>query len=215
MQILMATRLTIEPGGESFLNALKSLDGLLRSQPYTRQALNWMVTVGSVLLCALILPTRLPGMELLTVGPNWMLIWVVAWSVKRTAFQGAIAGLALGLIQDGMTSPNPTHTLSLAVVGILTALLQKQRYVKEDFISIALIVFGMAVLAETLIALQFSLQGLTTSAAEAHRTLPEIWIYHQRIALSSAILSSLWAPVVYYPLNRWWQRVENAEQSQA
>jgi len=69
---------------------------------------------------------RLPGIELLGIAPNWLLIWVVVWSVKRTVVQGAIAGLALGLLQDGMTSPHPTHALSLALVGILTARLQKQ-----------------------------------------------------------------------------------------
>lgn len=184
----------------------------MRSSPYARQALNWLVTAGSVLFCLLILPTRLPGMELLSVGPNWLLIWVVAWSINRTPLQGAMAGFSLGLIQDGMTSPEPTHTLSLAIVGILTALLQKQRYVKEDFISIALIVFGMAVLAETIIAIQFSFDGLTKHGVQ--RTLGETWVYHQRIALSSAILSSLWAPAVYYPLNRWWERVMAAEQAQ-
>jgi rod shape-determining protein MreD len=188
---------------------------LLRWHPYARQALNGFVTAGSVLLCLLVLPTRLPGMELLAVGPNWLLIWVVAWSVKRTAFQGAIVGLILGLIQDGMTAPDPTHALSLAVVGILTARLQKQRYIKEDFISIALIVFGMAVLAETIIAIQFSLQSFSIEPEKAHRALADIWVYHQRIALSSAILSSLWAPVVYYPLSRWWEQIESIEQPQA
>lgn len=184
------------------------------SHPYTLRLLNWAVTVGSVLLCLLLLPTRFPGMELLAVGPNWLLVWVVAWSVKRTAFQGAIAGLVLGLIQDGMTSPNPTHAVSLAVVGILTARIQKQRYIREDFISIALIVFGMAVLAETIIAIQFSWQTFSSDAAEVNRNLGEIWVYHQQIALSSAILSSLWAPAVYYPLNRWWEFIEDLEQPQ-
>lgn len=167
--------------------------------------MNWGVTVGSVLLCLFILPTRFPGMELLNVGPNWLLIWVVAWSVNRPIFEGALAGLVLGLIQDGMTAPDPTHALSLVIVGVLTARLQKQRYIQEDFISIALIVFGMAVLAETITALQFSLQMLNYSAAR--RDLGSIWIYHQRIALTSAILSSLWAPAVYYPLNRWWEQM--------
>lgn len=188
------------------------LDELIQSNPPTRQIINWAVTAGSVLICLLILPTRLPGMELLTIGPNWLLIWVVAWSVKRSPFQGIIAGLTLGLIQDGMTAPDPTHTLSLAIVGVLTARLQKQRYIKEDFISIALIVFGMAVLAETIIAVQFSLQGLLSNTY-TYGTLGEIWVYHQRIALSSAILSSLWAPAVYYPLSRWWERVERIEQA--
>jgi rod shape-determining protein MreD len=54
-------------------------------------------------------------MELLGMAPNWLLIWVVAWSIKRTVIQGAIAGLVLGLIQDGMTSPDPTHVLGLAM----------------------------------------------------------------------------------------------------
>ena len=80
-------------------------------------------------------------MELLGVGPHWLLIWVVAWSVKRTMWQGALAGLVLGLLQDAMTAPHPTHTLSLIVVGVLTARLQKQRYLQEDIISVALIVF--------------------------------------------------------------------------
>jgi rod shape-determining protein MreD len=173
--------------------------------PWARQIINWVVTIGSVILCLMVLPARLPGMELLGIAPNWLLIWVVAWSLKRNALQGALAGLALGLIQDGMTSPHPTHVLSLALVGILTGRIQKQRYIQEDFISVALIVFGMAVVGETVTAMQYSILG--------DRSLTEIWADHQRIALSSAILSSLWAPVVYYPLNRWWEQINLIEQS--
>ncbi len=180
----------------------------------------------------MILPTRLPGTELLGIRPNWLLIWVVVWSVKRNAYQGAIAGIALGLIQDGLTAfdgvpmvdgimpPNfegsegsaadlllsyPSHVISLMLVGILTAKIQKQRYIQEDFISIALIVFGMAVVAETITAIQYSIQGL--------RNITLVWTEHQRIALSSAILSSLWAPVLYYPLNRWWEYMSDRDQS--
>lgn len=192
---------------------MNNLD-LSNSHPYTLRTLNWTVTVSSVLICLLLLPTRLPGMELLAVGPNWLLVWVVAWSVKRTALQGAIAGLTLGLIQDGMSSPDPTHAISLAIVGVLTARIQKQRYIREDFISIALIVFGMAVLAETIIAIQFSWQAFVSSATTINRNLGEIWVYHQQIALSSAILSSLWAPALYYPLNRWWELIGDIEPPQ-
>lgn len=180
-----------------------ALNEVSRWHPIAQVGLNCLVTAGSVLICLLILPTRLPGMELAGIGPNWLLIWVVAWSVKRPALQGALAGLALGLIQDGMTAYHPTHALSLIIVGYLTARIRKQRYIQEDFISVALIVFAMAVLAETITALQFTIQG--------GRTLAEIWTYHQFIALSSAILSSLWAPVIYFPLNRWWQWIESLE----
>ncbi|MDZ8222582.1 rod shape-determining protein MreD [Nostoc sp. ChiVER01] len=178
---------------------------LSRWHPGVRQLLGWIVTASSVLLCLLLLPTRLPGMELLGIAPNWLLIWVVAWSVKRTVFAGALAGIVLGLLQDSMTSLNPTHALSLGIVGILTALLQKQRFIEEDFISIAVIVFVMAVLAETIFGLQLTLMG-------NERKVTDIWTYYQRVALASAILSSLWAPVVYYPLNLWWQRIKLLEQ---
>ena len=178
--------------------------------PLTLKILNWTVTVGSAVLCLLALPMRLPGMELTGIGPNWLLVWVVAWSIKRTAFQGALAGFILGLIQDSMTAPYPTHALGLTLVGSLTARLQKQRYIEEDFISVALIVFGMAVVAETIMAIQFSLgdpRVYGISSQENH-FIADIWIYHQQVALSSAVLSSLWAPVIYYPLNHWWNWYE-------
>jgi rod shape-determining protein MreD len=168
--------------------------------PWWHQFIDWMVILGTVLLCLFMLPTRLPGMELLSIGPNWLLIWVVAWSVNRSVFSGMLSGIILGLLQDAMTSPDPSHALGLGIVGILTALIQKQRFIQEDFISIALIVFAMAVIADTIFAVQLSLTG--------NRHAESIWTYYQRATLASAILSSLWAPVVYYPLNRWWQQMK-------
>lgn len=170
-----------------------------------RFVVNAAIAVGSVLLCLLLLPTRFPGMELLGVAPNWLLIWVVAWSIKRKPIQGALAGVVLGLLLDAMTSGEPTHAVSLGVVGYLTATLQKQKYVQEDFISVALIVFGMSVLADTIRALQFSALGT--------RTLSDIWAYHQPLALACAILSSLWAPVIYFPLNRLWEQMQAFDRS--
>jgi rod shape-determining protein MreD len=188
-----------------------SFESLVRWHPRMRQLLDWAVTFGSVLLCLLMLPTRFPGMELLGIGPNWLLIWVVAWSVKRTVFAGALAGIVLGLLQDAMTSPNPTHAISLGIVGLLTSLIQKQRFIQEDFISIALIVFAMAVLADTIFAVQLTWMGDICKEQCLSRS-EYVWQYYQRVALTSAILSSLWAPVVYYPLNRWWQRMKLLEQ---
>jgi rod shape-determining protein MreD len=179
--------------------SLQEQDRAMKLSSQQRQILNNLIIGGSVLLCLLLNPTRLPGMELLGIGPDWLLIWTVTWSLKRTVFQGIVAGLVLGMIQDGMISApvsGPSHVLSLVLVGFLSAKLQKQRYLKEDFISVALIVFVMAIIAESAIALQHVLYQI--------RKPEEIWTDYQRIALSSAILSSLWAPVIYYPLNRWW-----------
>ncbi|MEA5599445.1 rod shape-determining protein MreD [Rivularia sp. UHCC 0363] len=183
----------------------KSLKPLSRWNPSLRQIADWAIITGSVLLCLFLLPNRFPGMELVGITANWLLIWVVAWSVKRSAFQGAFAGIVLGLLQDAMTSSQPTHALSLGLVGFLIGLFQKQRFIQEDFISIALIVFGMAILSDTIFALQIIAKGTANSDV--------IWAYYQKVTLASAILSSLWAPVVYYPLNRWWQQLKLAEQS--
>ncbi len=172
----------------------------MRKYSNIRQIFNYLIIFISVLLCLLLLPARLPGMELLGIHPNWLLIWVVAWSVKRTSFEGAIAGLILGLIQDGMTGADPTHIFGLMLVGIITSQLQKEKYIKEDFISISLIVFGMVFLTETITAIQYMLQGL--------RSVGNIWFHFQKVALASAILSSLWAPVLYYPLNIWWSKLD-------
>ncbi|MDJ1185024.1 rod shape-determining protein MreD [Roseofilum casamattae] len=182
---------------------------LLDRIPSLDPAINLGLTIGSVVFCTLIMFTRLPGMELLGIGANWPLIWVVVWSLKRNAWQGAIAGLCFGLIQDALTSPyplledgainaSPTHILGLALVGFLTGRFQKDRYFQEDFISVALLTFGMTLVAETTIALQLTLIG--------DRDLSSIWLAHQQIALCSAILSSLWAPVIYVPLNLFWER---------
>ena len=167
--------------------------------------LNWTVVVGSLGLCVLLLTLRLPGLELLSIAPNWLLIWVVCWSVKRSMMQSLLAGVTLGWLLDGMTNPVPTHALSLAVVGILTARLHKTRYLQEDFISIALIIFGMTILAETIMGWQFAFLEPNLSLDKFVLTLAHQWTYHQQRALASAIVSSLWGPVVYYPLNRWWQ----------
>jgi rod shape-determining protein MreD len=158
----------------------------------------------------MILPMRLPGMHILGIGPNWLLIWVVAWSISRSSFEGAIAGIVLGLLQDSLTATFPTHALGLAIAGILTARLQQRRFIQEDLISVALLVFGLAVITETATALQLSAQQIFGEES-LHDGLGSIWQHYQRIALSSAILSSLWAPALYYPLKRWWEKYRESE----
>ncbi|MFZ4665753.1 MAG: rod shape-determining protein MreD [Prochlorotrichaceae cyanobacterium] len=219
---------------------LTPLPNLNRFQQWPKVLLQAGVIGLSVFICLCLSLARLPGTEIAGVGANWFLIWVVCWSLKRNSFDSAIAGLGIGLIVDGLTGEIlflPTHIFGFIVVGFLTASLQKERYIQEDFISVALIAFAMAVLFETLIAIQLSIQTETqewlpflinppvesTSPAEfllldpvvdpavVNRvgfTLGEIWLQHQRIALGSAIVSSLWAPIVYYPLNRFWAWIE-------
>jgi rod shape-determining protein MreD len=181
------------------------------SQPQ-KAGLNSLVILFSVVICALLLPTRWPGMELLSIGPNWLMMWLVAWSVKRSVWQGALAGLILGLIQDALSGSNaPSHMVSLVIVGVATAVLQKQRYIQEELVSIALIAFFMSILSETITATQYVLH-IDPSAILMSSGSP-IWLRYQQVALATAILSSLWMPVLYCPLNWWWQRMEPSDKS--
>ncbi|WP_404790287.1 rod shape-determining protein MreD [Altericista sp. CCNU0014] len=171
------------------------------STPWWRSPLqrtNAFAIVGSILFCAILQPHRIPGMVLLDTSPNWFLIWVVAWSAKRLPWQGLTAGIALGFIQDALTAAQPTHALSLGIAGFLTSSLDKQRLIAEDFISTLLLVFIMALLVETIFAGQLAIGG--------DWELADIWVNLQRAALSSAIISSLWTPLLYVPLNYWWDR---------
>lgn len=63
---------------------LRAIENFVDTYPIARPVLNSAVTVASVWLCLVLLPLRLPGMELAGISPNWLLIWVVAWSVKSS-----------------------------------------------------------------------------------------------------------------------------------
>ncbi|MCA1903928.1 MAG: rod shape-determining protein MreD [Cyanobacteria bacterium KgW148] len=163
---------------------------------------------GGLMVCFLLLPARLPGTTLMGYGTNWLLIWLVGWSLRRPVPIAVGVGICLGLLQDTLVLPPeagllPSHSLGLGLSGGLTAMLEKQRYIQEDFISVALIVFAMVVVTETVNALQRTVLGGEVIA---------VWSDHQRIALSSAVLTSLWSPACYFPLSQlrhWFYRSVN------
>lgn len=165
--------------------------------------INILFVLASVCLCSILMLIHIPGMELLDTNPNWLLIWVVAWGIKHTVWQGAIAGLILGCIYDGISLSSPSHVLGFVMVGTLTSALQKQKYIGEDFISIAFIVFFMTILAESVYAVQY---------AKVHFLNPgQVFIKYKQIAIISAIITSLWSPAFYYPFSIWHNKMKQIE----
>jgi rod shape-determining protein MreD len=167
------------------------------------QIFNGCIIVGSVALCAFLQPLRLPGMSFLSASPNWFLIWVVTWSATRSPLKAIIAGIAVGWVQDALTAPSPTHALGLAIAGFLVSRFERFRLLEENFISGALLVFIMAMLVEGVMALQY----LQQSSLQGRWIGLGFWQYLQQVALLSGILSSLWTPALYVPLNAWWASV--------
>ena len=187
---------------------------------WQRVLFNAVITGLSAALCLMLLPVRLPGMSLLGIGPNWALIWVAAWSICRVPWLGALAGCFMGLAQDALVTSSaspignmeealatiaPSHAVGLGVAGFLISQFQRRRIIEDDVVALFLLIFAAAILTETITAGLYLIQDGTLGSV--------IWPHHQRLALCSAILSSLWGPAVYFPLKLWWQAIANVEKN--
>lgn len=161
--------------------------------------LNIVVIVISLAICCILSMMSFPGVELLGVSPNWLLIWLITWSVRRSIWQAIIAGICVGWIYDALTIANPSHVLSFIVVGMITASLDKDKYIAENFVSVAILVFFMTIVTETIIATQYLWLRITPFS--------EVWRNYLRIVASSVIITSLWTPLIYIPLNKWWKTI--------
>lgn len=51
------------------------------------------------------------------VGPNWALLWLLPWSIKKGPIQGLFAGICLGMILDGIFLSGITNIPSLMLIG--------------------------------------------------------------------------------------------------
>lgn len=163
---------------------------------------NILITLVSLVLCCLLSLASLPGTELLGVTPYWLLIWLITWSLPRSIWHGAIAGVAVGWIYDGLSVGNTSHVFSLVIVGVLTASLNRDRYLEDDVASIALIVFIMTAIAQTIFAVQSSLLTINLGGG----LWVQAWRDYLRIIMTSALITSLWSPAIYLPLNFWWHK---------
>jgi rod shape-determining protein MreD len=180
--------------------------------PLARTGLHVAIVIGSVGLCLLLLPTRFPGMEILGIGPSWLVMWTIAWSMRRSLWHATTAGIVLGLIQDAMTFPTttalatvPTHVLSLTVVGVLAVWLQKRRYLDDTIVSVSLATVLLTVVSEVVTGAQYLLQ--TASEQSLAASLDDMWTERAIVISIAAILSGLWMPIFYYPLQLWWQKI--------
>jgi rod shape-determining protein MreD len=180
-----------------------------------RTGLNLLAIGGSAGLCLLLLPTRLPGMEILGVGPSWLVMWTIAWSLRRSTWHAATAGIILGLIQDGMTFPPTetlgslhTHVLSLTTVGVLTVWLYKHRYLENAIIPVTIATFLLTLVSELIVGMQYLLHtAISQSLDVSFESFSCLWTNQSPLVLIAAVLSSLWMPILYYPLHLWWQKV--------
>jgi rod shape-determining protein MreD len=187
---------------------------IAKLHPLVRTGFHLAIIVSSVSICLLLLSTRFPGMEILGVGPSWLVMWTIAWSLGRSIWHAATAGIVLGLIQDGMTLPAtatlgtlPTHVLSLATVGVLAFWLHKRRYLDDTIVSVSITAFLLTIVSELITGFQYLLEvAIEQSPVASADSLSYLWT-QAPVILIAAVLSGLWMPILYYPLQLWWQKM--------
>jgi rod shape-determining protein MreD len=166
----------------------------------------------SIALCLVLSVNRWPGMTVQSVGPNWFVIWVVAWSLKRTRFQGAIAGLGMGWLQDSLTVATPTHGVGLAIVGALTAHVYQTvlRFWAFDWLIVPIWVGGMTLMTELWFGGQWLLLESRWISPDNYWSLSVLGQSLVAIAerqwqplLISAGLSGIWSPAVLWLFRAW------------
>jgi rod shape-determining protein MreD len=183
--------------------------------PLVRTGIDLSIVIGSASLCLLLLPTRFSGMEILGVGPSWLVMWTIVWSLRRSIWHGATAGIVLGLIQDAMTFPAsttlgtiPTHVLSLTTVSVLTFYLHKRRYLDDTIFSVSIAAFMLTIVSELITGVQYLLQVAIEQSPEASfDSFSYLWTNQSPVILIAAVLSGVWMPILYYPLHLWWQKI--------
>jgi rod shape-determining protein MreD len=182
--------------------------------PVARNALNIVAIVISGGLCLLLSTTRFPGMEILGIGPSWLVMWTIVWSLRRSTWHAATAGIVLGMIQDRMTFPDadpigtlPSHVLSLTTVGVLTVWLEKSRYINDAPIPASVAAFILAIVNEVVLGSQYFLHTKGYLAQGLSSNSLSFWIDRSSVTLAAAVLSALWMPLLYFPLHMWWKRV--------
>jgi rod shape-determining protein MreD len=183
--------------------------------PLARTGFHLLTVIGSASLCLVLLSTRLPGMEILGVGPSWLVMWTIVWSLRGSLWHATGAAIVLGLIQDGMTSAPlvsigtmPTHVLSLTIISVLAFLLHKRRYVDDTIFSVSIATVLLTIVSEAVTGLQY-LAEIASKHSLAFSLESSSYLWHDRplVIPISALLSGLWMPVLYYPLSYCWQKM--------
>lgn len=85
----------------------------MAASPLLRQ--RW--PLATALLVPLLLLAAPGPLQLAGVGPSWPVLWLLPWALADGRRSGALAGLALGLLLDGLHGGGPTQAPVLLLLG--------------------------------------------------------------------------------------------------
>ena len=153
------------------------------------------VLVPALVLAAIAQIAWLPALSVWGFKIDLALVLVVVWGLLGPIGQAAQWGFILGLVLDlGSGLPFGIHTLTLTLIGLGVG------WSQTTFFRGNLVAPPLAIMLATI------LDHILILALLALFDRRVVWIdYLTRITLPSAILNTLVAPLVYFPL-QWFQR---------
>ncbi len=190
----------------------------------TRNKLWGYVLTGVLSMSAIIIQTKfLSGLPVHDVFVNLPLTLVIVWGIvfgsplppitpdvlRLSTFQeiftwqmlsGSLVGLLVGTLMAALYAALlPVFPFNLPLIGWVSGYFCLRHVVKQNWLCIPL-VFVLSLFGETLMAWQLAITGHTYVFEH---------LYH--IALPEAVLNSVIAPFIYFPMRRWFDFAQVAQ----
>lgn len=139
-----------------------------------------------------------PGLlKLAGVSPSWAVLWLLPWSLVEGPLSGALAGLGLGLMLDGLTLGGASQIPALALLGWWWGRIARTGPPVERSFSLGLMALLGTLLLNLSLMLQFALQG-TPAAVLRLSGVPTL--------LAQTLVTALLAPMVCSLLLLFWRQ---------
>ncbi|MCT0198936.1 rod shape-determining protein MreD [Synechococcus sp. CS-1325] len=138
-----------------------------------------------------------PFLKLAGVPPSWAVLWLLPWALADGPLSGALAGLGLGLLLDGLNLGGATQIPALAVLGWWWGRLARQGPPIQRSLSLGLLaLLGAFLLGLSLLVQRhgFPLPGF----------IPQLSILHTLLA--QTLLTGLLAPMICSLLLLLWRQ---------
>jgi rod shape-determining protein MreD len=130
------------------------------------------------------------------VPPSWAVLWLLPWALVDGPASGAIAGLALGLVLDGLHLGSASEVPALALLGWWWGRLGRRGVPIERSFSLGLLaLLGTGLLGASLLLQQHWLGALPMPLVGAHTMVAQ------------SLITALLAPVLCSLLLLRWRRV--------
>jgi rod shape-determining protein MreD len=144
------------------------------------------------------------GSPLLAPRPNELRVSTLGQVIARQALSGSLSGALVGAFFGALfASVLPAYPIAYPLIGWIAGYFTLQNFNQATFLCIPL-VFLATVFAESIMALQLALMGR-----------PDVLQHLSVVAFPEAVLNSLMAPFIFFPMREWYKfsRLHDSVQS--